>query len=135
MRDLIGELEVVKDDAATALREIDHFDGLTDDSAPIGAFVRAAAALAGCPAGVHLAGRGLTRRFAADGRPMPTVDGHRSPRVEVPGDPGSSVWLERTGAPGPLDDLILERLTRGIQGLTVEVSHSTTEKAVRIACD
>ena len=144
MRDLIGKLEVVNDDAATALRVIDHFDRLVDERAPVGALVRAAAALAACPAGVHLADRGLTRRFAADGRALPVDDGDRStagvavsrgPRVPVPGTPGSGVWLERDGDPGPLDALVLERLARGVQALTAGPAAGSAAASVRIACD
>ncbi|MET7398064.1 helix-turn-helix domain-containing protein [Dactylosporangium sp. NPDC005572] len=135
MRDLIGRLEVGNDDAATALRVIDHFDHLVDERAPVGAFIRAAAALAACPAGAHLADRGLTRRFLPDGRTLPEDDDHTWPRVAVPGGTGSSVWLERAGPAGPLDALILERLSRSIQALTATLMHSSAAAAVRIACD
>ncbi|WP_432830043.1 hypothetical protein [Dactylosporangium sp. CA-092794] len=135
MRDLIGRLEVVDGDAASALRVIDYFDRLVDEHAPIGAFVRAAAVLAGCPAGLHVAGRGLTRRSAADGRALPEDDSHAWPRAVVPGEAGSWVWLERTGAPGPLDALVLERLARAIHALSASSAPRSAGAAVRIACD
>jgi len=53
MRELIVRLDVVDDDAASALRVIAHFDGLVDERASGPAMVRAAAALAGCPAAWH----------------------------------------------------------------------------------
>jgi len=40
-RDLIGRLEVVDDDRASALRVIDHFDRLVDEKASKAAVVRA----------------------------------------------------------------------------------------------
>ncbi|MFI6792096.1 hypothetical protein ACIBG4_32690 [Nonomuraea sp. NPDC050383] len=56
-RKLIARVEVV-DDTASALRIIDLFDQLVEPDAVRPAVVRAAAAMAGCPAGLHDAGRG-----------------------------------------------------------------------------
>lgn len=135
MRDLIGKLEVVDDDTASALRVIDHFDRLVDERASTAAVVRAAAALAGSPAGLHDAARGLVKRFAADGRALAgeTEGGwHHAP---VPGQPGSWLWLERTGDDGPLDALILERAARALQALSTGAPDPSTSGLVRIACD
>lgn len=135
MRDLIGKLEVVDDDTASALRVIDHFDRLVDERTSTAAVVRAAAALAGSPAGLHDASRGLVKRFAADGRALAgEAEGgwHHEP---IPGQPGSWLWLERTGGDGPLDALILERAARALQALSTGSSDPSTSGLVRIACD
>ncbi|MER5802152.1 helix-turn-helix domain-containing protein [Streptomyces mirabilis] len=134
MRDLIGRLEVVDDAAASALRVIEHFDSLVEERASVGAVVRATAALAGCPSGMHNASRELTRRYASDGQVLPGSKHDSWPRVPVQGRPGLSVWLERTGEPRPLDALILERSARAIQALTDSTPQSS-DAAVRIACD
>ncbi|MET7477235.1 helix-turn-helix domain-containing protein [Streptomyces sp. NPDC005648] len=137
MRDLIGRLEVVDDAAASALSVIDHFDSLVEERAPLAAVVRAAAALAGCAAGLHDAGRGITRRYASDGHALPEDTGPSQARARtaVPGRPGSWVWLERSGTDGPLDALILERSAKAVQTLTRDSAPPSAGSAVRIACD
>ena len=135
MRDLIGKLEVVDDDTASALRVIDHFDRLVDERASTAAVVRAAAALAGSTAGLHDAARALVKRFAPDGRSqVATVEGDWR-HEPVPGQPGSWLWLERTGEDGPLDALILERAARALQALGTGTPDPSAGGLVRIACD
>ncbi|MEU4451549.1 hypothetical protein AB0F44_09460 [Nocardioides sp. NPDC023903] len=135
MRDLIGKLEVVDDDTASALRVIDHFDRLVDERASTAAVVRAAAALAGSPAGLHDAARGLVKRFAPDGRTLTGETEGSWHHAPIPGQPGSWLWLERTGDAGPLDALILERAARALQALSTGASDPSTSGLVRIACD
>ncbi|MEU6351986.1 helix-turn-helix domain-containing protein [Streptomyces sp. NPDC047072] len=137
MRDLINKVEVADDATAGALRVIEHFDTLVDERAPLAAVIRATAALAGCAAGLHDAGRGLTRRYDPDGRALPDdmSPSQAEARVAVPGRLGSWVWLERTGADGPLDALILERAARAIQTLAGGPAGQAADAAVRIACD
>ena len=104
MRELIGRLEVVDDDAASALRVIAHFDGLVNERASAPAMVRAAAALAGCPAAWHDSESGVTRRLDPAGRsrlagcPGRLASGH--PRDE-PGRRSLARTTGRTGAAGP----------------------------------
>ncbi|MBA8804967.1 hypothetical protein FB382_003258 [Nocardioides ginsengisegetis] len=134
MRELIERLDVADNGAAGALRVIDHFDHLVEAGAATTPLVRAAAALAGCPAGFHDASRTLTRRFASNGQALPDDADHIWPRLSVPGRPGSSVWLERVGDAGPLDPLVLERYVRALQSSTTGMVGSTTA-TIRIACD
>ncbi|MGY0387184.1 helix-turn-helix domain-containing protein [Nocardioides sp. WG-D5] len=135
MRDLIGKLEVVDDDAASALRVIDHFDRLVDERASTAAVVRAAAALSGATAGLHDAARALVRRFTPDGRTLTGKDEGDWRHEPVPGQPGSWLWLERAGGDGPLDALILERAARALQALSTGSAPPSTGGLVRIACD
>ncbi|MFE6556210.1 helix-turn-helix domain-containing protein [Nocardioides sp. NPDC057767] len=135
MRDLIGKLEVVDDDAASALRVIDHFDRLVDERASSAAVVRAAAALAGATVGLHDAARALVRRFTPDGRTLTGKDEGDRRHEPVPGQPGSWLWLERAGDDGPLDALILERAARALQALSTGSSQPSASGMVRIACD
>ncbi|MFE7225468.1 helix-turn-helix domain-containing protein [Nocardioides sp. NPDC057577] len=135
MRDLIGKLEVVDDDTASALRVIDHFDRLVDERASTAAVVRAAAALAGSTAGLHDAARAVAKRFTPDGRTLTGKDAGEWRHEPVPGQPGSWLWLERPGDQGPLDALILERAARALQALSTGSSAPSTSGLVRIACD
>ncbi|WP_372349826.1 helix-turn-helix domain-containing protein [Streptomyces sp. KL116D] len=134
-RDLIAQLELSDDETAGALRVIEHFDSLVEESVPVAAVIRAAAALAGCPAGLHDAGRGLTRRYDQEGRSLPEGSEHTWSRTVVPGRPGTTVWLERPNAPRHLDTLILERVARAVQALTAASAHRSVDEALRIACD
>ncbi|WP_330348261.1 helix-turn-helix domain-containing protein [Streptomyces sp. NBC_00582] len=135
MRELIGRLDVADDATAGALRVIDHFDGLVEERATLAAVVRAVAALAGCPAGLHDAGRGITRRHDPTGHPLPETQSRSWAQTAVPGRPGSWIWLERTGEARPLDALVLERAAKAIHTLTGHSADRSADAAVRIACD
>lgn len=135
MRELIGAMESSDDPAVAALRVIDHFDHLVEERATITAVVRATAALAGCPAGLHDAERGDVRRFDPEGKRLPGTDHASSARLSVPGRIGTWVWIERPGTQaGPLDSLLLERAARTVQALHRSISR-TPDSLARVACD
>lgn len=123
MRDFITRLSVTDDDAAGALRVIAHFDSLVDGHATRPAFVRAAAALADCPAGIEDRSRGVVQVFAASGRVLPS-SGRRTSQVVLEEGAGLSIWLERDGGSGAYDDLILERCAAGIRRTVTQLSSS-----------
>ncbi|WP_329059760.1 PucR family transcriptional regulator [Amycolatopsis sp. NBC_01480] len=105
MKGLLLRLSAVDADAEAAVRVIAYFDELVAHRASLPDLVRSAAALAECPAGLrHENGSDL--RFGPDG----TVPAEPEPPTAVSSavEPGGRVWLERP-APGPLDDLVLER--------------------------
>lgn len=136
MRELIGRLEVVDDDAASALRVIAHFDGLVEERASGPAMLRAAAALAGAPAAWHDRATDATRRFDPLGRSLPAdhwADGW--PRLALDGGRAGTVWLERSDAPGPLDELILERLGKALGASSTEPRPGGDARWLRMACD
>lgn len=87
--------------AESAVRVIGFFDALIAGRADLRTLVTETAALAGCGAGVTDPGRGVCER-AGPGEP-----GRASAVRELTGT--GRVWLERTGPPPPLDDLVLER--------------------------
>jgi hypothetical protein len=135
VRELIGAMESSDDPAVAALRVIDHFDHLVEERATITAVVRATAALAGCPAGLHDAERGDVRRFDPEGRQLPGTEQGASARLSVPGRIGTWVWIERPATQaGPLDSLLLERAARTVQALHRSVSR-TPDSLARVACD
>ncbi|MFI6688833.1 helix-turn-helix domain-containing protein [Streptomyces sp. NPDC050485] len=76
------------------------------------ALARASAGLAECAAGIRLHGTGRATRMAPDGREAPGPPSPASTRVAITLDEEEigTVWLERPGSPGPLDELLLERL-------------------------
>ena len=135
MRELIGAMESSDDPAAAALRVIDHFDHLVEERATTTAVVRATAALAGCPAGLHDGERGDVRRFDPAGKQLPGAEQAASARLPVPGRIGTWVWIERPGTQaGPLDSLLLERAARTVQALHRSISR-TPDSLARVACD
>jgi hypothetical protein len=106
MKGLLLRLSMVDADAEAAVRVIAYFDALVEQRATLGALVRSVAALAECPAGLVRPGAEL--RLSPEGKPVPSGQ----PIAESGGiDLGETgrVWLERAGAAGPLDDLVLER--------------------------
>ncbi|WP_461036978.1 PucR family transcriptional regulator, partial [Streptomyces mayteni] len=108
MKGLLLRLSSLDADAAAAVRVIAHFQALLGagrlDPA---ALVRSAAGLAECPVGVELAG-GRVFRAGPDGAAL------AGPPGRVSGDaalrPAGRVWLERPGAAGPFDELVVEWL-------------------------
>ncbi|MBE1577488.1 PucR family transcriptional regulator [Amycolatopsis roodepoortensis] len=107
MKGLLLRLSEVDADAEAAVRVIAYFDELVAKQARLSDLVRATAALAGCVAGLRRDGVPAPLRFAPDGEPA--ADAVTEPASADLGAPPGKVWLERIGAPGPLDDLVLER--------------------------
>ncbi|MFD1828442.1 PucR family transcriptional regulator [Streptomyces desertarenae] len=105
MKGLLLRLSALDADAATAVRVIAHFEALLGGGLDPVTLARSTAGLAGCAAGLELPD-GRTARFGPDGAPLPGTPAHVSGRVEP--EPGGRVWLERPGAPGPFDELVLE---------------------------
>ena len=105
MKGLLLRLSALDADAAAALRVIAHFEALLGAGRlDTESLVRSTAGLAECPAGLEVGGRVV--RFGPAGTvpagPVGTVSGSAGFA------PGGRVWLERAGAPGPFDELVLE---------------------------
>lgn len=112
MQELLGRIAALDPEASLGLRVIACFDELVLGEVNTRSLLSAAAALAGCPAG------------------MTTADGVRTTRVDPQGivldDPapeetvahllpdGSRVWLERTGPAHVNDALVCERLALAV---------------------
>ncbi|WP_086664804.1 helix-turn-helix domain-containing protein [Lentzea kentuckyensis] len=107
MRGLLLRLSGLDADAESAVRVIGFFDRLITERAGLDALVRSTAELAGCPAGLHAPGQGLTLRADAGGA---VTAGPVPKKAVVRGlEGGVEVWVAREGAPAPLDDMLLER--------------------------
>ena len=109
MRSLLLRLSALDTDAATAVRVIDFFDALVERRASVEALVRATGGLAECACGMQLAD-GRQWRFAPTGEALSGDPHTMSGQVDFEVDKvAGTLWLEREGARGPMDDLVLER--------------------------
>ena len=88
------------------------YDTLMRRRVDLPALARASAGLAECAAGIRLHGTGQAIRASHDGRQPPAPPPLPSTTVPVTldGEEIGTAWLERPGPPGPLDELLLERL-------------------------
>lgn len=105
MKGLLLRLSALDADAATAVRVIAHFEALLGGGLDPVSLTRSTAALAGCAAGLELPD-GRAARFGPAGVALPGAPEQVSGRVDL--EPAGRVWLERPGAPGPFDELVLE---------------------------
>lgn len=135
MRELIGRVEVVDDDMASALRVIAHFDSLVAEQASVGALLRAAAALSGSVVGHRVAASGRVSRVGPDGQPLPASTAGPA-RLEVPADAGHEqvLWLEGD-TPRPHDQLILERCAQALSMRSRDLPAGDQAGAVRLLLD
>ncbi|WP_406361873.1 PucR family transcriptional regulator [Streptomyces sp. NBC_01579] len=105
VKGLLLRLSALDADAATAVRVIAHFEALLGGGLDPVSLTRSTAALAGCAAGLELPD-GRSARFGSAGVALPDAPEQVSGRVDL--EPAGRVWLERPGAPGPFDELVLE---------------------------
>jgi hypothetical protein len=111
MHGLLLRLSGIDAEAEAAVRVIAAFDQLVAHRADIGALVRAAAGLAECAAGIHDPLRGVFISVGSDGRSLPVrIIPPTSSFAKVDDGSGAEVWLERPGGPGPLDEIVAERM-------------------------
>jgi hypothetical protein len=107
MYGLLLRLSALDADAASAVRVIGFFDALVEQGATIDTVLRRTASLAECAVGVRTADGQLSERadpsgMVRFGEPPSGARVHRMPS-------GGVIWIERAGAPLPLDDLLIER--------------------------
>jgi hypothetical protein len=112
MEALAERLSHLDSQAEGALRVVMFYDTLMRRRVDLPALARASAGLAECVAGIRLHGTGRAIRSSPDGRPAPAPEPPASTTALITLDEEEigTVWLERPGSPGPLDDLLLDRL-------------------------
>jgi len=95
-----------------ALRVVMFYDTLMRRRVELPALARASAGLAECVAGIRLHSTGRTQRVSPDGREVsaPPSPASTTAPITLDDEEIGTVWLERPGPPGPLDDVLLERL-------------------------
>ena len=116
MEILLERLSALDPGAESAVRAIAYFDALVGGRAGLEAFVRGAAVLTGCPAGLHDPDRHVHLRVHPDGHRLdPAPAEHSWPTVELRGTAAGVVWLERPQEQeaAPADAIVLERLAVG----------------------
>lgn len=111
MRALLLRLSALDADAEGAVRVIAVFDKLIQQHLGLNALAHATAQLAECPVGLSDAAGRLVRR-APDGRRM--NDDRPASAATHPVEGGGQVWLERSGPPLPLDQIVLERFAAAV---------------------
>ena len=112
MEALVARLSHLDSHAEGALRVVMFYDTLMRRRVDLPALARASAGLAECVAGIRLHGSGDTIRMSPDGRQASAPQAPASTTVPIALDDEEigAVWLERTGGPGALDELLLDRL-------------------------
>jgi hypothetical protein len=95
-----------------ALRVVMFYDTLMRRRVDFPVLVRASAGLAECVAGIRLHGTGRVLRFSSDGREAadPAPPASTTTPITLDDEEIGTVWLERPGEPGPLDEVVLDRL-------------------------
>ncbi|MGW5263560.1 helix-turn-helix domain-containing protein [Microbispora sp. NPDC004025] len=96
-------------------RVVAFYDTLMRRRVDLPALARASAGLAECVAGIRLQGAGPAVRMAPDGRrapepPSPPAPPSSTAPIVLDEEEIGAVWLERPGPPGPLDEVLLNRL-------------------------
>jgi PucR C-terminal helix-turn-helix domain len=114
MEALVERLSQLDAQAEGALRVVMFYDTLIQRRVDLPALARASAGLAEGVTGIRLHGTARTIRMSPDGRPAPALAPPTSTTTTAPitldEEEIGTVWLERPGPPGPLDDLVLDRL-------------------------
>ncbi|MFH8383801.1 helix-turn-helix domain-containing protein [Kitasatospora sp. NPDC018058] len=95
-----------------AIRIVGFYDTLMRRRVDLPALARASAGLAACVAGIRLHGTGWVTRVSPHGTEATAAHTPASSEVPVTLDDEEigTVWLERPGPAGPLDEVLLERL-------------------------
>ncbi|NUV62876.1 helix-turn-helix domain-containing protein [Streptomyces sp. CAI-85] len=118
MKELAGRLTALDPAAGEAVRVIAYFDRLAEGRAGAEALVRGAAVLAGVPARLVDAERGVRIRVEADGvrRDTELPPDPRWPSAALTPGGADALWLERPGArPSVVDAVILERAAGAVR--------------------
>jgi hypothetical protein len=112
MEALAMRLSHLDSQAEGAIRVVMFYDTLMRRRVDLPALARASAGLAECVAGIRLHGAGRTIRVSPDGSETsaPPAPASTTAPVTLDGEEVGTVWLERPGAPGSLDELLLDRL-------------------------
>ncbi|MFC9249565.1 PucR family transcriptional regulator [Streptomyces sp. NPDC057136] len=94
-----------------AIRVVTFYDTLMRRRVDLPALARASAGLGECVAGFQLHGAGRVIRVSPDGRQASTPPSPASTTAPITLDEEEigTVWLERPGPPGPLDEVLLDR--------------------------
>ncbi|WP_405904825.1 helix-turn-helix domain-containing protein [Streptomyces sp. NBC_00828] len=112
MEALAVRLSHLDSQAEGAIRVVMFYDTLMRRRVDLPALARASAVLAECVTGIRLHSTGRAIRVSSDGREASTPPSPASTTASITLDEEEigTVWLERSSAPGSLDELMLDRL-------------------------
>ncbi|MFE3459591.1 PucR family transcriptional regulator [Nocardiopsis aegyptia] len=113
MEALAARLSQLDSEAEGALRVVMFYDTLMRRRVDLPALARASAGLAECVVGIRLHGTARAIRMSPDGgaaRTPPPPAASTSLPVTLDEEEVGTVWLERAGPAGALDELLLDRL-------------------------
>jgi PucR-like helix-turn-helix protein len=113
------------------LKVVMFYDTLMRRRVDLPALTRASAGLAECVAGIRLHGTGRVVRMTPDGRPAPEPPPPASTTMPITLDDEEigTVWLERPGGPGPLDEAVLDRLAIAAAAVVEKYGPASTTMA------
>ncbi|GGY11141.1 helix-turn-helix domain-containing protein [Streptomyces hiroshimensis] len=121
MEALVVRLSQLDAEAEGAIRVVMFYDTLMRRRVDLPALARASASLAECVAGIRLFGTGRLIRIGPDGREAPAAEAlapealvSTTVPITLDDEAIGAVWLERSGPPGPFDDLLLDRLALAV---------------------
>ncbi|EME53025.1 hypothetical protein H074_31932 [Amycolatopsis decaplanina DSM 44594] len=109
---MAARLSHLDPDVEGVIRVVMFYDTLMRRRVDLPALARASAGLAECVTGIRLHSTGRTIRMAPDGREAApaSVPASSTTAVTLDDEEIGTVWLEREGEPGALDDAVLDRL-------------------------
>ncbi|MEV0666777.1 PucR family transcriptional regulator [Actinomadura luteofluorescens] len=112
MEALVERLSGLDPQVDGMIRVVMFYDTLMRRRVDLPALARASAGLAECVAGIRLHGTGRVIRVAPDGRNAsgPPAPASTTAPIVLDEEEIGTVWLERPGPPGPLDEAVLDRL-------------------------
>ncbi|EKX65831.1 PucR family transcriptional regulator [Streptomyces ipomoeae] len=143
MEALAVRLSHLDSEAEGAIRVVMFYDTLMRRRVDLPALARASASLAECVAGIRIHGTGRTIRFSPDGTEASTSPPSPSSTAPITLDEEEigTVWLERPGAPGALDPMVLDRLALAAAAVLERYGPARTTMAdpalieLAISCD
>lgn len=136
MEALVERLSQLDSQVEGALRVVMFYDTLMRRRVDLAALARASAGLAECAAGIRLHGTGRAIRMAPGGReapapppPAPPPPASTTATITLDEEEIGTVWLERPGPPGSLDELLLERLAIAVAAVVERYGPARTTMA------
>ncbi|MBZ9645843.1 CdaR family transcriptional regulator [Streptomyces sp. PSKA30] len=131
MEALAARLSHLDTQVEGAIRVVMFYDTLMRRRVDLPALARASAGLAECVAGIRLHGTGPAIRVSPDGRQAsapPPPPSSTAPIILDEEEIGT-VWLERPGPPGPLDEALLDRLAIAVAAVAERYGPARTTMA------
>jgi hypothetical protein len=131
MEALAARLSHLDAQAGGAIRVVAFYDTLMRRRVDLPALARASAGLAECVAGIRLHGTGQAIRMSPEGGPViaPPAPASSTTAVTLDEEEIGAAWLERPGPPGPLDEVLLDRLAIAVAAVVERYGPARTTMA------